>query len=345
MQTKTILLDKRGQAPTTLLAGGLLVAVTLAVLLMAFMFITGSPLAFQAGGPAPPPGEEGTGSSQNPSLEISSFEPITGDIVESTINLFKVDAGARDPNCPIRCRAGRFTTSSGTVSISNLDAQQAYLLEVETLSGATQFYPQTIRKTTAVSGPVTVPIGVTSMNNGVSTISVFNDNDKTANTTSARQSITSNDAKNFNLILQFSASQNDNNFFGTSDLGNLIVTDVNRDLIQRVSGEDNGGQLTCMAAPTAHNAVDANRTKSFACVTNVKRAAAKVNHKIRLTFDTTAVDPTNLADQNAAFWVSIYDSCRILNTQTGLYENNWFNPVTLADICTTSTHNTALFYN
>ncbi len=345
MHTKTIQIDRRGQVPATSILVGAVVLALLMASALVFVFITGTPVGFQAGGIILPTDDGGIGSSQNPSLEVSLSEPITGEAVEGTISLFKIGAGARDPDCPVRCRISKSTTSNGSVSLSNLSPQQEYLLEVETLANAQHFYPVTLSKTTAISGSVSVPVQVTSQNNGAATFSVFNDDDKTANTTSARQPIGANDSKSFNFIIQFAATQNDNNFFGLSSLGNLIVVDANRDLIQRLSGVDAGGDLTCMSAPTAHNAVDANRTKSFACVTNVTRARAKFNHEIQLTFDTTAIDPTDLADQNGAFWLTMYDSCRILNTQTGLYEDNWFNPVTLADICTTEPHNAGMFFD
>jgi hypothetical protein len=71
---------------------------------------------------------------------------------------------------------------------------------------------------------------------------------------------------------------------------------------------------------------------------NLKKMEPSTNYDVQFTITTTSRDPVSTSDVNGAIYGTVYDSCRVLNTQTGRYVGTWRNPVSLVDLCSTTTH-------
>lgn len=279
------------------------------------------------------------GTTDAPSLQISIYDPVTNELSNGSVTLFK------DSERVGVERIGVFSSSAGVISVTNLDPSTEYVVEAEP-SSTTSWYPfQTTMKTYS-TGPKRETLVVKHIHNTVPSVSVFNNDNRTANSTSARQAIAASDKKKFHIQLQIASTTNDNNYLGDGQLGLLHQFDLNGTEFQSVEGSDDGGIMDCTTYTkvSGHPAnSDGNKFAHLACISALKTLQAGQDYDTELTFTSTATNPSS--DSNGAISAIVYDSCRILNTNTGQYGEYWRNPVALGDICSAVEIGYQIFYS
>jgi len=276
------------------------------------------------------------GTTDASSFTVSLYDPITNEDVDGTITLFKDGI-----------RIGQSDTTSGSVSITNLDPSQTYTMEI-TPDDTTWFYPFKATATTNPTGPKQVGLPVDPMHNTAIEFSVFNNDNRTANSTSARQAFAASDKQSIYVQMRVPSTTNDNNYLGDGMKGLYFQFDLNGDAFQSVEAVDDAGAMDCSTYSklSGHSNIDTNRTGNLACVSRLTQVKANTDYDLKFTWTSTSLDPVNSMtdDTNGSIWATVYDSCRILNTNTGQYEEQWRNPVTLGDICVTTTSHFAIEY-
>ena len=273
-----------------------------------------------------------SGSSQNPSLVVSAFDQKTLSSLEATVEVWK------DNGDGTRQFISSNTTSSGSVTFSNLDPNTHYFLEVkERTSGTYVFYPKVVDATTLNAGSKTITVPLISVASGVPTYSIYNNDDVTANSTSASLALGANDTKSARVRVRPASTATDNNYFGGGVIPIVCVFDHNALQITQVTGKLGDTSLSTTGVPSGHSVADLNHSSSIAFALPVSSMKPATDYDLRLSVKSASGVVFPVHDGNgASIFGTCYDGCRIKNTNTGEYVNAYRNPVDLTNICATN---------
>lgn len=289
-------------------------AILIGVVGLAWYIFSGNTLSVAGGGGA----GDTPGSTQNPSLELSCLDGKTL---------------TADNECTIRVlQNGNLikssTTASGVVSITALSPLTTYTLEVVQPGSATAFYPFSSTITTNKAGPVTKALFYTSVQNTAPSPVVYNFNGITDNSTA--QAIGANESGTFRIRFRTAASTNDNNKFRGPAL--FVVDANNNSYTNGISMKNpDGTTMAVSSSPTGHSVVDANRTTSYAFLSNIQQFEPSTDYDTYITVKSGTNNPANTLDHNSGLRIMVYDQSRYL-TKAGVYKDAYRNEDNGTDI-------------
>ncbi|KKU10792.1 MAG: hypothetical protein UX13_C0003G0004 [Candidatus Woesebacteria bacterium GW2011_GWB1_45_5] len=308
-----------------------------------------SALPFQAAGPT-------VAGTQIPSVQTG---PTTNSGLKFVVNDFKTNSGIDanlllyqyNPPTPIGqilpaesawSGLAEEITKSTSDTFSNITGNTGYTAVIGNTTGTFTFYPTLVHGVSPNTSTVTVPILVRQAATSAATTTVYGDDDITAVTLAAKQSLAVNGFSKFRIRIQPASSTNNNLFFSDNVLGPATVFDFNSVTIKSLTDLIEKGPLgqanmvPIGSAPAGHQIGDLERTTSIAYQMGMhKTLVPGQTYDITGTINAGSTEPTT-TDDASDINVTIYDGCLIRNSTTGAWVEAYRDPVSLANSCATN---------
>lgn len=268
----------------------------------------------------------------NPALVVTVLDAKTQSVLnEATVRLL-------DSSGQLRATGN---TTNGVVTLSNLDPSFTYTAEVLPISGTSAFYAFSAPLASNSAGSKTVVLTYNSESTTAPTVTIYNNDDLTANSATAAQAIGLNESVTFRFRVRPAASSNDNNRFSDGALAPLFAINYVPTHLQQLSMKEGTVAMGTGTSPTGFSAYGSdsnnNRSGSAFFVGNTKVLLPATNYDYYLTVkgdaSTQPVALTGASSSDTEIHVYMYDSCRVQNSQLGTYGEYYTNPIGGADLC------------
>lgn len=203
-------------------------------------------------------------------------------------------------------------TEASAANPTNLTSSAMYGFEVSTSSGNDFFYTKHFDFQAPESGPREELLEVYSIAQTLPEITVYKSDDITANTTSARQAIGTNDERTFRV--RFRLTTGDHNVFSDGVSPPNLVCEYDGDHFNELlfqEGSIDGSYLSSGIVPNGHSTVDLNRSTKATAKLKTNPIKFGTNVDLYITAKSGTTQPANDNDENGAIWCTLYDGARM----------------------------------